>query len=87
MRSLLAKFVIGAIKDSDQRARLELFRHRGHVLQPLGLAKHTHEAIALRASAPEQSPLGKDNGPGRNAEHQQDDQDRLGDQTAGLDQA
>ena len=85
-RRLLAQLVVGAFKHGDQRAGLELLGHGGDVLQALGLAEGAHEAVALRAGAAEQSPFGKDDGPGDNAENQQDEEDGFGDQTAGLDQ-
>ena len=68
IRRLLAQFVISAFEDRDQRAGLELFGDGGDILQALRLAKGTHEAIALHARAPEQSPLGEDDGPRRHAE-------------------
>ena len=87
LRRLLAKLVVRTVKNADQRARFELFSHGGNVLQSLRLAEHPHEAVALGAGAAKHAPLAEDDGPGHHTKGQQDDQDGLGDESAGLDQA
>src|SRR5271157_4670802 len=86
MRRLLAELAIRTFKYGDQRAGLELFRHGGDILQPLGLAKHADETVALGTRAPEHPPLREDDGPGDNAEYQQDNENGFGDETAGFDE-
>ena len=84
MRCLFAQLAICAVKDCDQWAGLELLGHGRNVLQALGLAEHADEAVALGAGTAEQSPLGEDDGPGGDAEHQQDHENGFGDETAGF---
>jgi hypothetical protein len=60
-----------------------LFGNRGNVLHALRLAEGANEISALRAGAVEQPPLGENDGPGKHAESDQQNEHGLGDR-AGL---
>ena len=60
------------------RAGLELIGHRGNVLEPLRLAEGAHKASALHPGAPQQTPFGQDDGPGEDAEGEQNQEYELG---------
>jgi hypothetical protein len=74
-------FLVAAFENSDQRAGTELIGNGGEILHALGFAKGAQEASTLDAGAAQQAPLGKNDGPGDEAESQQGDQDELGDRT------
>jgi hypothetical protein len=78
---LALEFRDRAFKHSDQRAGAELFGNRGNILHALCLAKDADEAFILSASAADEPPLGKNDGPGKDAEGDEQDKDGLGDRT------
>ena len=75
-------FLISALENADQRTGLELVRDGSDILQALRLAERAHEASALRARPPQQTPFGQDDRPGDQAERQQRKQDQLGDRAS-----
>jgi hypothetical protein len=68
-----------AFEHVDQGAGAELVGHGNYILHALRPAKGFNEAPTLRARAANQAPLGKNHGPGEDAECNQDGQHDLGD--------
>ena len=74
-------FLKAAFEHSDQRAGTKLIGDGGDILQALSLTKGAKKASALNSSAAEQTPFGKNNGPGDETEGQQGEKNELGDRT------
>jgi len=79
---LTAGFFIAVVEDTYQRAGAELLFDGLHVAQALGLAEGADEAAALGAGTAHEVPFGDDDGPGKDAESEQDEEDGFGDGAA-----
>jgi len=81
-RPLAFEFFIAVLEDANEGAGAELVGDRSHVLKALGLAEGAEKASALYTGAAKQAPLGEDNGPGQNAESQQEKKNDFGDEAS-----
>jgi hypothetical protein len=61
-------FLKSSFEYCNQRARLELIGDSSHVGETLRFAKRSQKPPALHSRPAQQAPLGKDNGPGHQAE-------------------
>jgi len=58
----------------------------GDILQPLRLTESAHEASALHPRPPQQTPFGKNDGPGNHTEQQEQKQNDFSDRTGLVDE-
>src|SRR6185437_15514928 len=70
--ALPAKLVVSVLKHRHKRAGLELLGNGCNVLKPLSAAEGAEKTRALRSGALQRSPLGKNHGPGKDAEYKKD---------------